>query len=76
MTTTATPNRYASTLATERAIEYVDMVSSRTAGITTCSTRGVDAEDVVVARRRKVEKDLARLAECHAGTGANVKAAA
>ena len=40
------------------------------------SSRGVDAEDVVVARRREVEKDLARLAERHAGTGVDVEAAA
>ena len=41
-----------------------------------CSTHGVDSEDVVIARRRKVENDLARLAERHAGTCVDVEAAA
>ncbi len=40
------------------------------------SSHGVDAEDVVIARRRKVETDLARLAESHAGTCVDVEAAA
>src|ERR1039458_9250973 len=36
------------------------------------SNYGVDAEDVVVAGRRKVENDLARLAERHSGAGVDV----
>src|SRR5580704_561096 len=41
-----------------------------------CSTYGVASEDVVVGRRRKVENDLARLAERYAGTGVDVEATA
>ena len=41
-----------------------------------CSTCGIHAEDVVIARRRKVENDLGRLAERHAGTCVDVEATA
>ena len=41
-----------------------------------CSTDGIDSVNVVGARRRKVEDDLGRLADRHAGTRIDVAAAA